>query len=371
MPKGKDIVDEISWVSPYFPNGFLNTKMYDFKDKSRCLEYYLRYFFSRTFMMFDYEGLPDTLSKTELERQIQVRGHTTIFKLGDKFYSSYGYLGGELNEYYLPKLSIVSNPWIKELNGSKTFTIGEDCVVMRNDDWYTGLMPLNRKYASLLVENDITLRLIDINQRATFIAAANDTNTADSAQLFYDKLEAGEGFVIRKTDKINISGDENLSILPTLGASSTLSTKANEHHQYILSLWWQELGINSNYNMKRETLTSSEVGINENQLIPLVSNMLYNRQKACEELNKMFGLNITVQISGVWKDIKEELEMTNEMMRAEIDNKKAETESIEKGVEENAINAGSNEEIQPESSGDDGSSGESNLPENDDKDSES
>lgn len=57
--------------------------------------------------------------------------------------------------------------------------------------------------------------------------------------------------------------------------------------------------------MKRERLNTAEVNINDSALFVNVINMLNNRQQALEKINKMFGTNITVEISEEWKDLTE------------------------------------------------------------------
>mgnify|MGYP003289029291 CR=1 FL=1 len=70
-------------------------------------------FFTRTNTMFEYEGLPETIPKEDLELIKQTFGSVTIAKDKDKIYAFYGGLGGLLNEYYHPTLSIVTNPYLK------------------------------------------------------------------------------------------------------------------------------------------------------------------------------------------------------------------------------------------------------------------
>ena len=333
----KDNYEDLYYSSPLQISGrYIFPRLYDFRNKTKAMQDYLEYFFARTMTMFAWHGLPDNIPQEELERILQTIGHCVMFRVGDKLYISNGYLGGIQNEFYIPKEYIVSNPYIPEWGKgeSHNLTIGEDCVMIKNDFWYKGLQPLNRKYATLLLENDITLRMVDINARTAFIMSANNGNTADSANEFYRELEAGNPCIIKKSGKVNVNGLPEIEIVPTVSVSSKFSTSVNEHHQYILALWWQELGVNANYNMKRETLTASEVGINDNQLLPLIECMLICRKKAAEEMNEMFGTDISVELSGVWKNIREEADMKLNADEANVDAIEAETEKVEAEIEQ-------------------------------------
>ena len=86
-----------------------------------------------------------------------------------------------------------------------------------------------------------------------------------------------------------------------------------EIKQYYLASLMNELGLNSNYNMKREAINENESAMNDDILQPFIQNMLECRKKDFEKVNDMFGTNIEVELADVWK-LKEEI------IDAKIDN---------------------------------------------------
>ena len=55
------------------------------------------------------------------------------------------------------------------------------------------------------------------------------------------------------------------------------------------------LGINNNNIVKKERLITDEVNAN-NELISIMIDLMFDlRKKACDEINKMYGLNINVE----------------------------------------------------------------------------
>ena len=76
--------------------------------------------------------------------------------------------------------------------------------------------------------------------------------------------------------------------------------------QYYKANLLNELGLNANFNMKRERLNRSEVSMNIDVLLPFVDNMLYERQQAVEAINEMFGTEITVDLHSSWKTTHEQ-----------------------------------------------------------------
>ena len=89
---------------------------------------------------------------------------------------------------------------------------------------------------------------------------------------------------------------------------ATILQQTVETYQFWLANFYNSIGVNANFNMKRERLNTAEVNINDSALFVNVVNMLNNRQKAVEKINKMFGTNITVEISDEWKDLTETTE---------------------------------------------------------------
>ena len=69
---------------------------------------------------------------------------------------------------------------------------------------------------------------------------------------------------------------------------------------YIIASCLNEIGLNANYNMKRESLNSTESAINVDFLIPLIDNMLSCRKDFVNKLNNMYGTNISVELNSAW-----------------------------------------------------------------------
>ena len=88
-----------------------------------------------------------------------------------------------------------------------------------------------------------------------------------------------------------------------------------------------ELGLNANYNMKRERLNLGEVSMNVDVLLPYVENMLNSRREAIKQVNEMFGTDITVDLNSSWK-----LEHEN-FLALSKDIEKVETEETEETEE--------------------------------------
>lgn len=299
-------------------------KLYDFNDKEQALRNYMAYMLNRTQMIFEYEGLPDTIPAKFLELLLQINGYACIAEDNGKLYAFYGGLGGEPDEYYQPTICVVANPALKL---SKTYQIKKDCVLGRNDVLMYGLTNLFRRYATAMVENDISFRMASINARVNSLISAPDNPTRDAADQYLRDLENGKVGCIAANEFL-----EGIKVQP-MSSSLRTFTDLIEYQQYIKASWFNEIGLNANYNMKREKLSTTESQMNNDALLPLVDQMLRCRQEMCDEINAMFGTNISVSFGSSWEQLAAEMQaMTDgevQLVGQEEENGFAETDGSE------------------------------------------
>lgn len=299
-------------------------------DKSALAKSYIRYMLMQTISMFKYSGLPETIPEKEIEILHQINASCIWAKVKDKLYVFFGGLGGVLNEYYHPTIATVSNPY---LNFTKNLEIDKECVVTFNDKLRYGLLPLFNKYGLLLAENDISIRFALVNARIPHLVNANDDNTKDSAEKVLQDVWDGNKFGVILNKQLI---DDKTGLFTTEFGKTTQSNIKDlmEIRQYLKSSWYYDLGIPSNYNMKRESLNTSETTMDESVLLPLIDDMLEERKIGLEKVNKMFGTNITVELSSSWKKIREEIK--NELKKQESESQQpVETPKEEKETEDN------------------------------------
>lgn len=264
---------------------------WDRKEKDRNTRNQVMYMLDRSLLMFEYHGLPDSIPAIELERLLQSNGFAGVTEVQGELYAFYGGLGGEQDVYGRPTTMVISNP---ALNYNETLTIDEDVILMRNDSMMLGLIPTFAKYCSLLNENEITMALASISQRVNNLISVADDNTASSADKYLKQLEDGKlGYIFES--KLF----DSLQTNPMNSAGGSISDLI-ELQQYLKASMYNEIGLNANYNMKRERLNSAEVEMNSDNLYPLVDNMLEHRRIALEQINEKYGTEITVEFNSSW-----------------------------------------------------------------------
>ena len=282
--------------------------------KGDMLNSYILYDLARLQSMFKYDGLPDTIPQKWLEHYLLVNGSCVFIKDGDDLIATTGGMGGIPDRYYIPTQYIVANPYVKP-ETRKTYTIGEDCVLIRNDTYSQGLLPLLIRYNSQLVENDVTMNVADILARAMITMSATDTQTKESVEKWLSDLRKGKLSAIGELPSMVGNQDRSLNITPFQQVASII-TDLIEYHQYLKAGKYNEIGLNANYNMKRESINSNESQLNDDMLHPLIDDMLARRRESLEEVNAMFGTNITVEFNSAWETNELEEDLTLEQMES-------------------------------------------------------
>ena len=268
------------------------SNLWDFRDKEASTKDSVLYMLDRSSIMFKYHGLPETVPAEELEHILQTGGFTIWGKINGDLYALYGGLGGQGDVYNRPTLATVSVPY---LNYNANWEISKDCVVMKNDSAMMGLLPLYRKYCTLMTENEITMILATVNKRLQTLISANDDSTKASAEKFISDLFDGRLGVIAETKLF-----DSLKTSPATNANTTSLKDLFEFEQYLKASMFNEIGLSANFNMKRERLTANEIEANTDNLYPLVDDMLNQRRTALDSINKMFGTEITVEFNSSW-----------------------------------------------------------------------
>lgn len=266
---------------------------------------YLMTMVNRCIQMFEYENLPETITGKDIEFIVQNLGYACFTKVNNNYYVFNCSLGGVPNEYYIPTLAIVVNPYLKF---NEQLVIDKDCVIIKNDSTYQGLLNMHKKYANLLAEVDISLKYGCWNSRLLNLIVAETDKAKKDAENILQKIVDGEeiGIIGGK------QGLENIKTYPYSAGSDNTIKSLLELRQYLYATWYIDLGINANYNMKRESLSANEVAVNEDTLLPLVDDMLQVREQAVEKINKMFGLNISVKLNSSWEKIQTAVENEEE-----------------------------------------------------------
>lgn len=273
-------------------------------DKSKSSASIINYMLARLQKMFKYSNLPDSIPRQYLENYLLVNGSCIIAR--DKknesdpnIYAFVGAAGGEPDIYYRPTKYMIANP---SLQFSAEYYISDtdpnherDAILVRNDTMWQGLYPMMARYAALISENLLTIRTADVMLRVLALITAPDDSSRLAADQFLKDITDGHLASIAENRFLDGIRMQN----PPSNNGSYL-TQFIELHQYLVGSFYNEVGLNANYNMKREALSESETGLNDDSLMPLCEDMLRCRREDIASVNALFGTSIEVDFDSSW-----------------------------------------------------------------------
>lgn len=314
-------------------------------DKSKSAESIICYMLARLQKMFRYEGLPDSIPRQYLENYLLVNGHCVIGKdlqhpEDDNLYAFVGAAGGEPDIYYRPTRYMVANPALQTSNQYYISTTDPNhepnAVLIRNDTMWQGLYPMMARYAALISENLLTIRTADVMLRVLALITAPDDSSRLAADQFLKDITEGHLASIAENRFLDGIRMQN----PPSNNGSYL-TQFIELHQYLVGSFYNEVGLNANYNMKREALSESETGLNDDSLMPLCEDMLRCRQEDIARVNSMFGTSIQVYLDSSWLENEIERLLSIRQQASEASSQLDNPAPLEAGMEDISIEGAS------------------------------
>ena len=237
--------------------------------------------------MFEYEGLEDTnIEERHIEQYLFYDGDCYWFE--DPAYGLLCLKGSGFGEPNVmgdfTKYRVTGRGYSKVIDADK-------CVRMRNNKLSLPTWEAINYFTNQLYE---VLRTRDTNIKTLklpFIVACTDKDVLTGKKLL-EEIEQNSWAVVVNKNIVNI--DEVIKVLST--GVKPYTTELTDQYHDIMNEALTYLGINNANTDKKERLITSEANAN-NQLIDSCAQMfLEARQKACDEINDMFGTDIHVKL---------------------------------------------------------------------------
>lgn len=260
--------------------------------------------------MFEYKGLPDTLKPEVIEGIYVTEGSCGVGLIDGKLYTGTGgYCGNVVN--FIPEEYQITNVGVGELRGK----VGTDIVVGWNN--LTATPDLNLlQYASIFTEIDVSERLNVLFARLLRIPKVKDNKERKAVEDAITDLLDGR---VTAVTSPNVLGEilegvqENNKFLDL--ADDTKIDKLQYLNQYrdnVLKRFYTLYGQGMQNTAKLAQQTTDELHGNDGVSMILPLAMLKKRKEWVEEINKVFGTNITVDFSEAWKVSEAEMQAVDE-----------------------------------------------------------
>lgn len=245
---------------------------------------------------FKWHGLPDTCRPEILEQTLFFYGCALFMddpELG--FIHTPVNLTGPFNVYYE---SI--NRHAYSFNYNKEFNIDNSVLIKANHTMFPDYLTV-WNYTPKIAN---CMRAIDVHTetlKRPFILVCPDKDVP-SAKTLLERISDNEVCVMG--ERLGENGE--IKILP-LGTVSNLQDMWANVKNYLNQVF-SSLGVKNSYTEKRERMITSEAEGEGNAIRHSLESELYERQLACERINRMFGLNVSVEANEIEEFMEELME---------------------------------------------------------------
>lgn len=233
--------------------------------------------------MFEWKNIPPSMDERFLEQTLLLTGQCIVFEddvLG--MLNLQCSIGAPLSVYNIPlqRRAYAVNGYQKQLDE-------KDSVIVYNNVMRTNSILDIEMYCEKLYLLDRVLE-ININAQKTPVVVLCSENQRLTFQNLMKEYDGNEVF---------LWGDKSLD-LSQVKALKTDAPFLAKDIQILKQQIWNEalttLGIANLSTDKKERMVSNEVDLNMGSVIAQQYIRLNTRKKACEEINNMFGTNISV-----------------------------------------------------------------------------
>ena len=283
---------------------------------TKLYRFYFDFILRLLYRVFIFENIPETVSETFLKLILFTQGKAVFLKA-----EQIGESGAELvalnfsradtpDIYYIPCKVLVTNP---RLRLQYYLTPGEDCeiVYLSEADKYNlseingGLYQLISRTAVMLADNDISINISQKNTRLTNLVSGDTQNTVDSIRAVICAMYEGDPTIVVKSSLI-----DKLQGIPILNNTSNNQNLVQliEVQQYILSHFYEQIGICTHDQMKRERLVTAEINDNIDLAFLNIDDILISLQEGLDRVNSMFDTDIQVHLNPIIERQKQEQE---------------------------------------------------------------
>lgn len=267
----------------------------------------------RLMRLFIWEGMDD-IEQKEIEERLYLAGHCGIAKYKGKPTAFFGSFFG---------VTVYQDEWtgynVHSPIYSNTFKIDKNIVIINNNGIRNPSIDHINHYAQLLAHAEVTLMMELVQARDSGGVPIAQNEKAKQSLLNYQKqLYAGRMSIVSDLAGIGVN---------YLGADRHTNLDINsvwDVRTKLLKSFYADIGVRASFDKKSNTVVD-EVTSDSSMLLYNVSDMLEERKKGAEKVNKMFGTNWSVRLS-------DQINYTNENLPDEIKATEERREEVQDNV---------------------------------------
>ena len=241
--------------------------------------------FERVMKLFAWENTGN-LKPKEIEQRLILNGHCGIANYQGELTAFYGSFYG-VTKYM--------DEWTNYIVRCPIYTaekkIGTDVVVIDNNSLRNPTFELVHHYATMLAHTEVSLINCLINSRDSGgVPIASTEKQKATIKEYQNQIFNGKYGVVTDVGNLGITY-----------AGSDRKTQQDlidimETREKLIKSFYSDIGVRSAFE-KRNNTVQAEVEADTSLLLLNLADMLRCREKACEEVNKLFGTNWSVHVA--------------------------------------------------------------------------
>ena len=312
---------------------------------SSLYRFYFDFILRLLYRVILFDNVPKTIDETFLKLILYTQGKICFLQgnligEGDKLLALNCSRADQPNVYYIPEKVLVVNPRLKK---SYNLKWGEECeiVYLSEADKYNlselngGLFLLIERTATMLADNDISINIAQKNTRLVNLVSGDTQNTVDSIRAVIASMYEGDPTIVVKSSLI-----DKLQGVPIIQNQTNHNLiELIEVQQYIIAHFYEQIGICTHDQMKRERLVTAEINDNLDLAFLNIDDILESVQEGLSRVNAMFGTDIQARLNPIIERQRKEqdaaLALEDQSEEAEAAPEEDQSEEAEAAPEEN------------------------------------
>lgn len=245
---------------------------------------------------FEWEGLPEGIEEKFIERYLFDGGKAIFFRDPEMDFMC-------LEAQDCGQLNVYGEPLYYNATGfgyHKRIHI-DDCVIIENNGLRKATHEFVMFYCNKLAEAE---RTMDVNTKACktpFIVACDDKDVLTFKRIF--QMIDGNTPAIYADKGLNLDALNVLKTDAKFLGNDLMDYKKSVENELLTFLGFNNLAVD-----KKERVNVSEANSNNQLTQSFAELQLNSRQLACERINKMFNLNVSVKRREVVEEVVENVE---------------------------------------------------------------
>lgn len=257
--------------------------------KAELMALYMKYWQNIATNIFEWGGFPDNISSDLLSSEIMEKW---LFEEGKAVFfkdSSLGFLCLKVNK---EGFNVVGKPTAYRAwgNGYEKRLSPDECVFIKNNETELATKDPLQYYCECIADIELTKKLRRNAHKTPFMLETTP-ETELTAKNIFKQIDADEPALYRNKGRGEETTGVNVLNTGVDYINDRLNDEKNSYIADILTL----LGLDNYVEDKAERVQSAEVEANQEYINQAFRASLEKRQKACEEINKKFGLNLYVK----------------------------------------------------------------------------